>query len=50
MEYHKSRFNAAKIMAAVLTGEVSSLPAFPWVQNRLDIELIVLFTGINKNF
>lgn len=30
MEYHKSRFNAAKIMAAVLTGEVSSLPAFPW--------------------
>ena len=30
MEYHKSQFNAAKIMAAVLTGEVSSLPAFPW--------------------
>lgn len=30
MEYHKSRFNAAKIMAAVLPGEVSSLPAFPW--------------------
>lgn len=30
MEYHKSRFNAAKIMAAVLTGEVSSLPEFQW--------------------
>lgn len=50
MEYHKSRFNAAKIMAAALTGEVSSLPAFPWARNSLDIELIVLLTGINKNF
>lgn len=42
MEYHKSRFNAAKIMATALTEEVGSLPVFPWAWNSLVIEPILI--------